>query len=109
MGAMVFEELLPRRSAWVTGNHWFSSLPNVRRNLLGLGCTLRAVATLLAALLCAFLVVLLVSSASPLGRALDTMLLIGSFPARMWSYGGNELVYACRMKSGFGLAQTSSS
>ena len=109
MGATMFEELPPRRSAWITGNHWLTSLFNVWRHLLGLGCSLRAVATPHAALLCAVLVVSLVANASPLGRALDIVLLIGSIPARSGSYEGDELVYLCRMKSGLGLTHTSSS
>ena len=109
MGATMLEELLPRRSAWITGNHWLASFFNVWRHLLGLGCSLRAVVTLLAVLLRALVVASLVASASPLGRALDIVLFIGTIPARFGSYEGDELVYLCRMKSGLGLTQTSSS
>ena len=102
MGATMFGELPPRTSAWITGNHWLVSLLNVWRHLLALRCSRRAVTTRLAALLCAILVVSLVANESPLGRALDIVLLIGSVPARMGSYGGGELVYLGRMKSGLG-------
>ena len=108
MGATMLEELLPRRSAWITGNHWLASFFNVWRHLLGLGCSLRTVVPLLAVLLRATVVASLVANASPLGRALDIVLLICSIPARFGSYEGDELVYLCRMKSGLGLTHTSS-
>ena len=110
MGATVFEELLPRRPAGITGNHWLTSFLILWRNMLGLRCSLRAVVTSLAVLVRALLVVLLaISSASPLGRALNTLLLIGTVSARLGSYEGDESVYLCRMKSGLGLTHTSSS
>ena len=110
MGATVFEKLLSRWPAGITGNHWLTSFLNLWRNLLGLRCSLRAVLTSLAALVRALLVDLLaVASASPLGRTLNTLLLIGTVSARLGSYEGDELVYLCRMKSGLGLTHTSSS
>ena len=110
MGATVFEELLPRWPAGITGNHWLTSFLNLWRNLLGLRCSLRAVLTSLAALVRALLVVLLaLASTSPLGRTLNTLLLIGTVSARLGSYEGDELAYLCRVKSGLGLTHTSSS
>ena len=93
---MVFGELFPRGPTWIAGNHWFPSFFNLWHNLIGLGCSLRAVVILLAALLCVLLVVLLASSALPLGRALCTLPLIGTVPARMGSYEGrtNGSTYA---------------
>ena len=110
MGASVFEELLPRRPAGIAGDDWSTSLFNLRRHLFDLGLGLLAIVTLLVDLVCALLVALLViPNASPLGRALNTLLLIGTVSARLGSYEGDELVYLCRMKSGLGLTHTSSS
>ena len=110
MGASVLEELLPRRPAGIASDHWFTSLLNLRRYLLDLGLGLLAIVTLLVDLVCALLVALLVTSnASPLGRALNTLLLIGTVSARLGSYEGDELVYLCRVKSGLGLTHTSRS